>query len=100
MSENTNPSTELSDEYFGVVLNCAIKYCIGRETYMPSLVVEFIRLLLPYVSNRTLDCFERDIREADYFGDFEIDKALWSKFLAEVQSEIKRRNEGDKNANL
>ena len=100
MSENTNLPIELSDEYFGVVLNCAIKYCIGRETYMPSLVVEFIRLLLPYVSNRTLDCFERDIREIDYFGDSEADKSLWIKFLTEVQSEIKKKNEGDKNANL
>lgn len=86
------PKIELSDEDFGAVLNCAIRYCIGRETYMPSLVIEFIRPLLPYVSNRTLDCFKRDIREADYFGDFEIDKSLWIKFLGEIQSEIKKRN--------
>lgn len=89
------PTIELSDEDFGAVLNCAIRYCIGRETYMPSLVIEFIRPLLPYVSNKALDCFERDIREIDYFGDFEIDKSLWIKFLGEIQSEIKKRNTGD-----
>lgn len=95
MRDDTNPSIELSDEDFGAVLNCAIRYCIGRETYMPSLVIEFIRPLLPYVSNRTLDCFERDVREADYYGDFEIDKLLWIRFLDEVQSEIKKRNTGN-----
>lgn len=100
MSENTNPSINLSDEDFGAILKCAIRYCIDRKTYMSSLVIEFIRPLLPYVSDRTLACFERDIREADYFGDSKADKSLWSKFLTEVQSEIKKRNEGDKNANL
>lgn len=94
MSENTNLPIELSDEDFGAVLNCAIRYCIGRETYMPRLVIEFIRPLLPYVSNRTLSCFERDIIEADCYGDPVIDKPLWIRFLGEIQSEIKKRNIG------
>ena len=94
MSENTNPSINLSDKDFGAVLNCALRYCIGRETYMPSLVIEFIRPLLSYVSNRTLACFERDIRDADCYGDPVIDKPLWIKFLGEIQSEIKKRNIG------
>ena len=93
-NKNSMPVINFSDGDFGAVLNCAIRYCIGRETYMPSLVIEFIRPLLPYVSNKTLDCFERDIGETDYFGDFEIDKPLWIKFLGEIQTEIKKRNIG------
>ena len=113
MSENTNPSINLSDEDFGAVLKCAIRYCIDRKTYMSTLVIEFIRPLLPYVSDRTLACFERDIREADCYGDPVIDKPLWIRFLDEIQFEIGNRNEkkfslefainrneGDKNANL
>lgn len=28
---------------FGAVLICAVRYCIGRQTYMPGLVIDFIR---------------------------------------------------------
>ena len=38
------PSTfiDLHDDNFGAVLNCAIRYCLGRRTYMPSYVIEII----------------------------------------------------------
>ena len=27
-----------SSDHFGTVCNCAVRYCLGRRTYMPSLV--------------------------------------------------------------
>ena len=50
---------------FGAVLICAVRYCIGRQTYMPELVINFIRPLLPKLDSKTLTVMERDIIEAD-----------------------------------
>lgn len=32
---------------FGSVCNCAVRYCLGRRSYMPSLVCRYIISLLP-----------------------------------------------------
>lgn len=92
---DNRPKIDLGDDFFGTVLNCAVRYCIGRMTYMPSLVTDFIRPLLPYLSDKTLWCFERDIEGATGYG-MDMDKEMWMRFLAEVKAEIERR-EGKKN---
>ncbi len=53
----------VGDDNFGAVLNCAVRYSIGRQTYMPSLVVGFITPLLPHVSDRTLYVLDQDITD-------------------------------------
>ena len=57
------PKIDLADDNFGCVLNCAVRYAMGRETYMPSLVISFITPLLPYLSDNTLWRFDQDITE-------------------------------------
>ena len=94
-SENL-PKIELDDEDFGCVLNCAVRYSIGRMTYMPKLVMDFIRPLLPYISVRALWCLERDIKNADDYGDPLIDEPGWKNFLAEIQNEIQTREKEGK----
>lgn len=32
-----------TDKDFGIICLCALRYCFGRKTYMPSLVVDFIK---------------------------------------------------------
>lgn len=83
-----------SDE-FGAVLNCAVRYCIGRRTYMPKLVMNVIRPLLPDLSDKTLWVFKKDIEGADDYGMY-FDEASWMDFLSDVKSEIDKR--GDPNA--
>lgn len=80
-----------SDE-FGAVLNCAVRYCLGRRTYMPKLVMDVIRPLLPDLSEKTLWCFEKDIEKAEDYGD-DIDKENWMQFISEVKAERERRCE-------
>lgn len=95
--KNTKPKIDLGDDFFGTVLNCAVRYCIGRMTYMPSLVTDFIRPLLPHLSDKTLWCFERDIEGATGYG-MEMDREMWMRFLAEVRVEIERRKKEDGHA--
>lgn len=84
-----------SSDEFGAVCNCAVRYCLGRRSYMPSLVCRYITALLPELTGKTLDCFERDIAERKRtgfdFGDF-CDYETWDAFYKAVCKEIERRN--------
>ena len=82
------------DEDFGVVLNCAICYCLGRQTYMPSLVTDIIRPLLPHLDDKTLRVMRGDIKIAESYGNETIDKPVWMRFLDDIEQEICRRKEG------
>lgn len=90
------------DDNFGAVLNCEVRYAIGRQSYMPRLVQDFIRPLLPELSNKTLSVMQRDIETANGlshmpeckpWGDEQIDKPGWMKFLADIEAELERRKE-------
>ena len=84
------PKIDLSDDDFGLVLNAAVRYSIGRQTYMPSVVIGFITPLLPYLNNKTLHCFDQDVVEAKYYGGYgneNLDKPYWMRFLEAVRAE-------------
>jgi hypothetical protein len=86
----------VDDRDFGTILNCAVRYAIGRQTYMPHLVVEFIRPLLPHLCNAALAVLDQDITEARYeggYGDPAIDEPMWLSFLREVRAERIRRDQ-------
>lgn len=84
------PTIDLANDEFGAVLNCAVRYAIGRQTYMPSLVIGFITPLLPNLNDNTLGCFDQDITEARWtggYGDPFIDEPDWMNFHAAVRKE-------------
>lgn len=85
-----------TNDDFGAVCNCAVRYCLGRRSYMPSIVCRYIISLLPELTDNTLDCFERDIAECKrtgfYFGD-SCDYETWDAFYKAVCKEIEGRKE-------
>lgn len=81
------------DEDFCTILICAIRYCLGRRTYMPSLVTDFIRPLLPHLDDKTLRVMRADITVAESYGNETIDKPVWMRFLDDIEHEISRRKE-------
>ena len=88
---------DVNDDNFGAVLNCAVRYCLGRRTYMPKLVMDYVRPLMPDLSDKTLWCMEKDILQHEVdghnYGDPSIDVPAWLEFLAQIQQEISRRKE-------
>ena len=89
----------VDDQDFGTVCACALRYAMGRRTYMPSLVRDFVRPLLPQLPRGVIlvmlnDC-EFQARYGDY-GDEIIDKPGWVKWREELCEEIRRRE--NKNA--
>ena len=84
------------DANFNIVINSAIRYAIGRKTYVPKAVIDFVTPLLSDLSTLALESIEKDIKlnyENSFLGNSEIDKPIWLKFLAKVRNELDKRKE-------
>lgn len=77
-------------DFFGAVLNCAVRYCIGRETYMPGLVTDWImEHSHGMLTDKTIGVMKRDIDEArghDGLG-MDCDVRTWLKFRDWLEKE-------------
>ena len=77
----------MTTDHFGAVLNCAIRYCIGRCTYMPGLVTEWIMANCHgKLNGKTLSVMARDIDEAKSLG-MECDVQKWRTFREWIRQE-------------
>ena len=47
-----------TDDDFGALCNCAVRYCFGRRSYMPKVILDYITPLLPKLNDRTVECFK------------------------------------------
>ena len=85
------------DKDFETILICAVRYAIGRKTYIPSLVIDYITPLLPYLTDNTLRLIANEITEYEGYegglGDEKIDKPYWEQFLRKIRLEIGGRHE-------
>ena len=98
--------------FSGTVIS-ALRYCLGRRTYMPSLVIGFVTPYLPEMETKDLYVIQRDIVEHGKFvirsdkegltyddrglckqcyGD-ECDYKTWMDFLEKVEAELYNRKE-------
>lgn len=79
------------DEDFGVIVNAALRYAIGRHSYLPSTVVDFIRKYIPVLDDRTLHVIctdiERELRSAESVDNPEI----WKDLMDECRAELEKR---------
>ena len=82
---------------FETILLCAVRYAIGRQTYMPSLVIDYITPLLPYLSEDVLKLLANEITKYEAYegalGDEMIDRPYWEQFLRKIRLEIGGRHE-------
>ena len=90
----TNDIT-LSQSDFGTLAICAIRYCHGRQTYMPDTVRGIIRPNLERISDKDLGVMIEDCkfqRQTQTYGDEKIDKPGWIEWENELKAESERRN--------
>ena len=76
---------------------CAVRYCMGRQTYMPSVVVGALKPELKDMSKNALavmlkDCEEQEQR--NLWGSEIIDKPLWLEWKKLLEEEMGRRKDG------
>lgn len=83
------------DEYdFGTLAICAIRYCQGRQTYMPDKVRGIVRPHLQDISDKDLSVLLDDCgfqERMNLYGDEKIDKPDWLKWEKRILEEIERR---------
>ena len=85
---------KITTEDFGALAICAIRYCQGRETYMPGLVRNIIRLHLHEIDDRDLGVLIKDCEyqaNFDLYGSETIDKPGWLQWKQELVDERERR---------
>ena len=88
--------SRLEEDDFGILAICAIRYCYGRQTYMPGVVLGIIRPHLKELSDKDLSVLIDDINfleRMNLYGDEHIDKPEWLKWKEELIVERKRRTD-------
>lgn len=73
---------DISKEDFGTLCVCALRYCHGRQTYMPGLVQEIVSTHFGDLTDKDLKVIaddERFQREMNLWGD-KCDKVDWERF--------------------
>lgn len=81
------------DDNVGAVLECAVRYALGRKTYMGSVVTGVISSVVPDLNNKTLLLMEREIVKHERFGyGGDIDKKEWISLRDTLRREIDKRN--------
>lgn len=88
---------QISEEDFGTIAICAVRYCQGRETYMPALVQGIVGVHLEELSDKDLGVLINDCKfqeQYGLYGDRNIDKPNWLKWR-ETLLEEKARREGN-----
>lgn len=89
---SNKPNTVEIDDVFGQMMVSAVRYALGRQTYIVSTTTQYMTGLVKKLDNQNLACMERDIREAGNYGSETIDKPNWMSLLAALQEEMKTRN--------
>lgn len=89
---SNKPNTVEIDDTFGQMMVSAVRYALGRQTYIVSTTTSYILCLLSKLDDHNIACMERDIREASNYGHDSIDKPEWMRLLNALQEEMTKRN--------
>ena len=80
---------------FELMMISALRYAIGRYTYMPSVTIEYIRYLIPQLSAKTLFVMQRDItEEIERYQRMERELYMakeWAKLAEEIGIEYEKK---------
>lgn len=80
---------------FELMMISALRYAIGRYTYMPSVTIEYIRYLIPQLSAKTLFIMMRDIdEEMERYKRMERELYMakeWQKLAEEIGDMYKKK---------
>ncbi len=78
------------DDKYEKILWCAMRYALGRRTYLTMEVIDYIKKVLPALSLDTLMMMQQDIENQHGFGD-ELDEKRWMMLYVDILNEIKKK---------
>lgn len=75
------------DDDFGCIINSALRYAIRRESYMPGVVVDFIRRYINIIDTKTIDVaikdIDRELKQNNVHG-----PEMWSTLKTELETRL------------
>ena len=84
---------DISQEDFGTLCICALRYCHGRRTYMPGLVQEIVKEHFTDINDSSLKVIAEDKKfqsDMQLWGD-ECDRIDWEKFYSQLEAFMKTK---------
>ena len=87
---------DIGQNDFGTLCICALRYCHGRRTYMPSLVQSIVKAHFEDLPNWDLEVIADDEHFQETFnlwGDT-CDKTDWEKFYQALREHLAERSNG------
>ena len=80
----------LASEGFGCIVNSAVRYSLGRDTYMPDVAVQFILDHMNLLDLRTVTVMYRDIQKA--LEDENLPhRETWVSLMYALETHLKRK---------
>lgn len=80
----------LVSEGFGCIVNSAVRYSLGRDTYMPDVAVQFILDHMNLLDLRTVTVMYRDIQEALENENLP-HRETWVSLMYALETRLKRK---------
>ena len=82
----------ISDSDFRLILLSAMRYAMGRKTYMPSVIADYIKRHLPHLDDKFLTLAADDIRQhLEDYAEREPSLNLWRDLLDALETEQRDR---------
>ncbi len=90
-----NEIMKINNDDFGCLAVCAIRYCRGRQTYMPDLVRGIVKSHINGVTDKDLQVMINDCESQALWGDYgsEHDKQEWLKWKDFLINEQRKRKD-------
>ena len=85
---------KINERDFETLCICAIRYCHGRQTYMPSLVQEIVKSNFDSISDNGIKVMIDDCdfqQRFNLYGDEKIDKPGWLLWRQALIEEYEKR---------
>ena len=80
----------LVSEGFGCIVNSAVRYSLGRDTYMPDIAVQFILDHMNLLDLRTVTVMYRDIQKALENENLP-HRETWVSLMYALETRLKRK---------
>ncbi len=82
-----------ADTDFSTIVGCALRYALGRYTYMPSTVKGFIERHIEAITEKDLNVMISDIEDKMKYNKELPYKELWLELRDDLVVELKKREE-------
>ena len=82
-----------ADSDFSTIVCCALRYALGRYTYIPSTVMGFIERHIEAITENDLNAMIRDIEVKMKYNKELPYKELWLELRDDLVVELKKREE-------